>query len=99
MENKKTHEDAVLMMPVFDVQKEEPSFTPSSGMTETLLGTMPVKYNDILEFVKGFTDYKLDTIEVHVKGVAKTGGVTQLLVGLSGEAGLKLVLKKGENEE
>ncbi|MFO1445424.1 hypothetical protein KDN24_19930 [Bacillus sp. Bva_UNVM-123] len=48
------------------------------------------------DLVKGFTNYSIDSIEVHVKGVAQTDGLTRLVVGVSGEAGVKLVMKKNQ---
>lgn len=83
--------DIVLMVPT--IPTEEPSYGPSSGAT-ILQDQMPVSHDDLVQYADQYTGYELDTIELHVKGAAKTGGITQLFVGLSGEAGIKLVLKK-----
>ena len=40
------------------------------------------------------TDYSLDTIELHITGVVKSGPITELFIGAEGEAGMKLVLNK-----
>ncbi|WP_438495782.1 hypothetical protein [Paenibacillus sp. IHBB 3054] len=93
MENK---EEYVLMMPV--VQQEETGetmFFPSSAMSGAIQ-SVPVTYEALSGFAKSFTGFEMDTIEIHVKGVAKSGGFTQLIVGLEGEAGVKLTLKKKE---
>lgn len=86
--------EVLLMMPVIE-EKKEKQFFPSGGNIFTG-ATMPVTMEQVKELIKGFTDYNLDTIELHVTGVAETDGITKLFVGLSGEAGVKLVLNKNK---
>ncbi|WP_411342592.1 hypothetical protein ACE3MZ_13005 [Paenibacillus sp. WLX1005] len=87
-------EKYVLMMPVVKTEEKEVMFNPSSGM-DTAIDALPVE--TLVNFAKTFTGFELDTIEVHIRGVAKSGGITQLVVGLEGEAGVKLTLKKNKN--
>ncbi|MGW9103579.1 hypothetical protein ACWGPZ_26960 [Priestia megaterium] len=91
---KESKDPVVLMMPVIKQHEEMDEYGPSSGTTTQILDQIPVSQEVISEFASQYSGYELDTIEIHVKGAAKTGGVTQLFVGLSGEAGVKLVLKK-----
>ncbi|OKL37614.1 hypothetical protein [Domibacillus mangrovi] len=90
--------EVVLMLPVIEEEpeKKEREFFPSSGSTAFRGTSLPVSMEQVQELVKGFTDFSLDSIELHVKGVAQTDGLVKLFVGLSGEAGVKLVLKKNE---
>lgn len=86
-------EEFVLMMPLIEEEKQESMFLPSSGMA-SIAKTVPVTYEALASFAESFKGFEMDTIEIHVKGVAKSGGFTQLVVGLEGEAGVKLILKK-----
>ncbi|MGX1832385.1 hypothetical protein ACWIE6_29570 [Paenibacillus taichungensis] len=92
MENKEKY---VLMMPLIEEKKEE-MFYPSSGI-DTVIQSVPVTYEALMGFIEEFRGFEMDTIEIHVKGVAKSGGLTQLVVGLEGEAGVKVVLKKRDS--
>lgn len=83
------NDELVLLVPLIE---EEKSYSPSSG-TGALLDSVAISMEQIDDLVEKFNNFKLEQIELHVKGAAKTGGVTQLLIGLSGEAGIKLVLK------
>ncbi|MGZ0050116.1 hypothetical protein [Brevibacillus gelatini] len=83
----------VLMLPVIKEENAEATFYPSTGIDEAV-EMLPVSYEAIAGFAKSFTDFELDNIEVHIKGVAKSGGITQLIVGLEGEAGVKITLTK-----
>ncbi|MGE6260845.1 hypothetical protein ACQKCU_23715 [Heyndrickxia sporothermodurans] len=85
-----TNDEILLMMPA--ILEEEQEYGPSAG--SMLLDQVPVSHTTLTDFASKFSGYDLDTIEVHVKGAAQSGGVTKLFVGLSGEAGVKLVLKK-----
>ncbi|WP_242225268.1 hypothetical protein [Bacillus cereus group sp. BfR-BA-01380] len=92
-------EQVVLMMPVFKEKENDDDFYPSSGtagLTQTL-ESMPVTYETLTAFTSQFTNLELDSLEVNVKGVVKTGGLTQLVVGLQGEASMKITLKKKED--
>ncbi|KOF11186.1 hypothetical protein AC739_04885 [Planococcus glaciei] len=84
-------EEFVFYMPVIEKEdsKEQESFT-TAGAGKVL----PVSMDQINEMVKGLSGYSLDTIELHVKGVARTGPVVEFFIGAEGEAGLKLVLNK-----
>ncbi|QHV45482.1 hypothetical protein C1N66_20965 [Bacillus cereus] len=88
-------EQTILMMPaVTHKEDDDDGYGPSSGTVTAEQVPVPVSPSAIADFASQYTGYELDTIEVHIKGAAKTGKVTQLFVGLSGEAGVKLVLKK-----
>lgn len=90
----KNSNEIMLMLPVIEKKKEK-VFHPSGGSVFT--GAMlPISMEQINGLVKGFTDYSVDTIELHVTGVAETDGITKLFVGLSGEAGVKLILNKNK---
>ncbi|MFJ7951137.1 hypothetical protein ACIQZG_06345 [Lysinibacillus sp. NPDC096418] len=87
----------VLMMPQIQTQEEAVNeYGPSTGII--LEEQVPISPSAISEFANQYLGYELDTIEVHIKGAAKTNGVTKLFVGLSGEAGVKLQLKKKKTE-
>lgn len=86
--------EIVLMMPKIKEKQEEQEFFPSGGRIH--VDSFPISVDQIKELVKGFTDFSLDTIELHVTGVAETDGITKLFIGLSGEAGVKLVLNKNK---
>lgn len=87
-------EQTVLMMPLIQEEDSAQTFLyPSSGMGAAV-STVPVTFDALASFAEDFQGYEMDTIEVHVKGVAKTGGLTKLIVGLEGEAGVKITLKK-----
>lgn len=86
-------EKYVLVMPLFEEAKEEKQFYPSSGMSGAV-GTVQVSYEALADFAASFTGFELDNIELHLKGLVKSGGITQLVVGLEGEAGVKVTLKK-----
>jgi hypothetical protein len=81
------------MMPVVKGTHDEATFHSSSGIGDAI-EMLPVSYEAISAFAKTFDAFELDIIEVHVKGLAKSGGLTQLIVGLEGEAGMKIILKK-----
>lgn len=86
-------EEFVFYMPV--IEKEESEEKESFQVEATGLGkVLPVSMTQINEMVKGLSDYSLDTIELHVRGVAKTGPMVEFFIGAEGEAGLKLVLNK-----
>ncbi|EON70936.1 hypothetical protein [Lysinibacillus sphaericus] len=87
-------EKIILMMPKIQTHEEtvEEAYGPSTGTV--LEEQVPISPSAISEFANQYTGYELDTIEVHVKGAAQTNGITRLFVGLSGEAGVKLQLKK-----
>ncbi|WKA57302.1 hypothetical protein QWY16_12415 [Planococcus shenhongbingii] len=86
-------EEFVFYMPVIEKEetKEKESFTTQM---EGVGKVLPVSMEQINEMVKGLSDYTLDTIELHVRGVARTGPMVEFFIGAEGEAGLKLVLKK-----
>ncbi|MCH4825079.1 hypothetical protein [Planococcus halocryophilus] len=64
---------------------------------ERIKKAFPVSLDKIQELVKDMTDYNLDTIELHVTGIVKSGPITELFIGLEGEAGMKLVLNRNKN--
>lgn len=64
---------------------------------ERIKKAFPVSLDKIQELVQDMTDYNLDTIELHVTGIVKSGPITELFIGLEGEAGMKLVLNRNKN--
>lgn len=87
-----------IMMPVIEPEKKEKVYYPSGGQAEMLEKVTEVSMDTIQGLVSIYNGYELDAIELHVKGVAKTGAFTELIVGVSGEAGMKLTLKKKKEE-
>lgn len=83
----------VLMVPVIQEEVQEPSYGPSSGCS-TILDNIQLPIEQIEELVKQFTNFQLDTLELHVKGAANSSGVIQLFIGMAGEAGIKIILKR-----
>jgi len=88
----KKENEIVLMMPRIKEKQAEQEFFPSGS--SSFADPFPISIDQMKELVKGFTDYSLDTIELHVTGVAESDGITKLFIGLSAEAGVKLVLNK-----
>ncbi len=73
---------------------------PKNGMKEGLLEAglidklmEKVKLEKIVEKFKG---YRIDSIEININGVAKSSGVTALIVNLEGSGGCKITLKPKE---
>ncbi|ANU28032.1 hypothetical protein [Planococcus versutus] len=62
--------------------------------TTNMKKSFPMSIDKIQELVKDMTDYNLDTIELHVTGIVKSGPITELFIGVEGEAGMKLILNK-----
>ncbi|MCM3239103.1 hypothetical protein M3589_15375 [Heyndrickxia oleronia] len=90
------NEKVVLMLPVVEGETKDDSFYPSSGLASSGLEMLPISYETLVDFTKQFTNFELDSLEINVKGVVKSGGLTQLIVGLEGEAAMTVVLKKKE---
>ncbi|MCU4833943.1 hypothetical protein [Bacillus cereus] len=91
-----------ILMPVIEQEKKEKVYYPSggaAGATQMLDKVTEISMEAIQDLVGFYNGYELDTIELHVKGAVKSGPLTQLVVGLSGEAGMKLTLKKKKDEE
>ncbi|GAC41985.1 hypothetical protein [Paenibacillus popilliae] len=88
-------EQFVLMMPLIQDNTGDEVYIPSSAMNG-VIQTVPVTYEALAGYAEGFKGFEMDSIEIHVKGIAKSGGLTQLVVGLEGEAGVKLTLKKSQ---
>lgn len=84
------------MMPLIQENSEDEVYMPSSAMSGAVKN-VPVTYEALAGYAEGFKGFEMDTIEIHVKGIAKSGGLTQLVVGLEGEAGVKITLKKKKN--
>lgn len=83
-------EQFVFYMPLIEERKNE----EFSAQRHDLGKAIPVSIDQINGLVEGLNDYSLDTIELHVTGVLKSGPLTQLFIGAEGEAGMKLVLNK-----
>lgn len=80
----------VIYMPVIE-EEEKGRFQVKKN---ELQKAFPLSLDKINDLVKGMTDYSLDTIELHITGVVKSGPITELFIGAEGEAGMKLVLNK-----
>jgi|tagenome__1003787_1003787.scaffolds.fasta_scaffold18657433_1 hypothetical protein len=52
-----------------------------------------IKLDKLLDKFKG---YKIDSIELNINGVAKSSGVTSLVVSFEGSGGCKIILKPRE---
>ncbi|WP_142826504.1 hypothetical protein [Planococcus soli] len=86
------HEELKFYLPVIEEdEKEKGKFHLEST---SLTKAFPVSLDKIQELVKDMTDYNLDTIELHVTGIVKSGPITELFIGAEGQAGMKLVLNK-----
>lgn len=83
-------------MPVeHERESNEMSFQASSGSTPT--ETIVVGFEELQEIADSFPNFKMETIELHLKAVMGASGFTKLVVDLKGEAGVKLVLKRDES--
>lgn len=89
------NEELKFYLPVIEEdEKEKGKFHLESV---DLKKAFPVSLDKIQELVKDMTDYDLETIELHVTGIVKSGPITELFIGAEGQAGMKLVLKKKKN--
>jgi hypothetical protein len=52
-----------------------------------------IRINELTEYFKTLRNYKIDSIEIYLEGVAKSGELTQLLVSVEGKGGCKITLK------
>lgn len=85
-------EELMFYLPVIEEdEKDKGKFHLESTQ---LTKAFPVSLDKIQDLVKDMTDYSLDTIELHVTGIVKSGPITELFIGAEGEAGMKLVLNK-----
>ncbi|MGI2327129.1 hypothetical protein [Planococcus sp. YIM B11945] len=84
----------VIYMPVAE-EEEKGQFRIQN---RDLKKALPVSLENIHELVKDLSGYSLDTIELHVTGVVKSGPITELFIGAEGEAGMKLVLNKKKEQ-
>ena len=89
------NEELLFYLPVIEEdEKEEGKFhLESSHLTKAF----PVSLDKIQDLVKDMTDYSLDTIELHIIGIVKSGPITELFIGAEGQAGMKLILNKKKN--
>lgn len=89
------NEELLFYLPVIEEDdKEEGKFHLENANFKK---AFPVSLDKIQELVKDMTDYNLDTIELHVTGIVKSGPITELFIGAEGQAGMKLVLNKKKN--
>jgi len=87
----------MIEMPVeFEQDPTEMSFEPSSGSSPA--SSIAMSFEELSDLADSFPNFKMDTIELHLKAVVGTGGMTKLVVDLKGEAGVKLVLKREESD-
>ena len=89
------NEELLFYLPVIeeDEKEEGQSLLESNNFKKAF----PVSLDKIQNLVKDMTDYSLDTIELHVTGIVKSGPITELFIGAEGQAGMKLVLNKKKN--
>ena len=85
-----------MLMTEFESEDIELVF-PKRGMEEGLqeAGIIDelmekIKLDNLMEKFKG---YKVDSIELNINGVAKSSGITSLIVSFEGSGGCKIVLK------
>lgn len=45
------------------------------------------------ELANNFKNFKIDSIELNINGIAKSSGITSLIVSFEGNGGCKIVLK------
>ncbi|AUJ25206.1 hypothetical protein [Virgibacillus dokdonensis] len=84
-------DDLILMVPKIEEINEQ-TFAPSNG--GATLSALPISMEQIQGLIDKFPSYEINTIELNVKGAAETNGLTKLVIGMSGEAGIKLILNK-----
>lgn len=88
-------EEFVIYMPLIEEEEKGKFQMKNNEMRKAF----PISLDKINDLVKGMTDYSLDTIELHITGVVKSGPITELFIGAEGEAGMKLVLNKKKKAE
>lgn len=76
----------------FESAKSLPEFE-ATGFGDNL-EKFTVKVKDL---IKWFEDYKVEKIELSVKGVVETGVLTKLIIGAKGEAGVTITLVPNKN--
>lgn len=62
----------------------------SKGGTEELLSLFSASMDEVINW---FKSYQVESIELSIKGVIESGGITKLLVSAKGEGGMKVILK------
>lgn len=72
-------------------------FGKSEPQTIAAKGVMPKPVKDAAfaldELLGWFKAYKVDSIELSIEGLVKTGALTNLIVSAEGKGGMKVVLK------
>ena len=89
------NEELLFYLPV--IEEDEKEEGQSRLESNNFKKAFPVSLDKIQNLVKDMTDYSLDTIEIHVTGIVKSGPITELFIGAEGQAGMKLVLNKKKN--
>ena len=89
------NEELLFYLPVIEEDAKEAG--KAHLESNQLKKAFPVSLDKIHDLVKDMTDYSLDTIELHVTGIVKSGPITELFIGAEGQAGMKLVLNKKKN--
>lgn len=87
------NEELKFYLPIIEKDEKEKSSLESVN----LKNVFPVSLDKIHELVEDMSDYSLDTIELHVTGIVKSGPITELFIGAEGQAGMKLILNKKKN--
>lgn len=62
---------------------------------EQMIDRFPASIEKVTEW---FKHYRVDSIELWISGVVKSGKILDLLVSAEGQGGMKIVLKQKEKE-
>ncbi|GEM05585.1 hypothetical protein HMI01_25730 [Halolactibacillus miurensis] len=83
-----------IIMPIKkDESPPEKVYGGSSGFATALEGAK-INFDEITSFVDSIGEYELDNIELNLEAAIETNGITKLMVGASGTAGVKLTIKR-----
>jgi len=94
-------EKIVLVFP--EIEEEPKTFVVPKKVTTGIKGErmrplglitdLTQRQFDVGQVEDWFKGYKVDSIEIWLKGALKSGGVTKLFLSAEGEGGLKITLK------
>lgn len=88
-----------IVMPVkSDESSAEKKYGGSSGFDSTF-SNVAINFEEITSFIESLGSYELDKIELNLEAAIETNGITKLLVGASGSAGVKVTIKKKKELE
>lgn len=73
---------------------QEKVYSGSSGLGSTF-SSIPINFEEITNFIENLNGgYELENIELNLEAAVETNGITQLFVGASGSAGVKVTISK-----